>query len=241
MTSVNVNLTIDTQFLHSTWIRAGKEFSRHLPLVVYDKKQEILKIPHCFLAQLPIPVTLVYEFINHSFPLQSSNLSFHQLSRWFSTEVPLTYPGVLLTRPIPPAKVLKDLDTAIGQVWFDGASSIVDLQFNNGTERFPLWVLSLWQEMEKMVENQRWWKSSIHQLELKTHPQGITVQAKNLIEKLSWNGPLSGGVSTLEFAGFLGVSWLSDTQINMMVDVLQNQMKTQEYAEGTLLESLALS
>ena len=73
-----------------------------------------------------------------------------------------------------------------------------------------------------MVENQKRWKSYIHWLELKTHPQGITVQAKNLIEKLSWNSPLSGGVSTLEFAGFLGVSWLSDTQINMMVDVLQN-------------------
>ena len=237
-----IDLTTDAQFNHSTWIGTGKTFSNSLPQAVYDKKREVLKIPNQFPTQLPTSVTLVHEFICHPLPLQSSSLSFHQTTEWFSTSTPLTYPGLLLTRPIPPEKVLENLEKAIGQMWFDGASSIVDPRFNNGTERFPLWVLSLWVDMKKVVEHQKRWKLAVRWLELTTYPEGIVIQAKRLIERLSWNEPLHfSGASTLEFAGFLGVSWLSDTQIDMMVNVLQNRMKTEEHIGGVLIEPLTLS
>lgn len=222
MNSVEIDLTTDTKFHSSTWIGTGRRFSNSLPQAVYQKKREILKVPESFLTQFPSSVTLIYEFINHPLPPQSCGLSFHQASEWFSTEASLTHPEVLLSRPIPPRNVLEDLNAAIGQMWFDGVFSIVDPWFNSGMERFSLWVLSLWGEMQKMVKNQKQWKSSVHWLELVTHPQDIADQAKNLIEKLPWNCSLrSGGASTLEFVGFLGVSWLSDTQINMMVGMLQ--------------------
>lgn len=237
-----IDLTTNTQFYHSTWIGTGKSFSNFLPPVVYDKKREILKIPNAFLTQFPSSVTLVYDFIHHPLPLQSTGFDFHQSTEWFSTEMPLTYPKVLLTRPIPPEKVIKDLHTNIGQMWFDGVCSIVDPRFNGGNERFPLWVLSLWEEMQKMIRNQKQWKASVRWLELMTHPQDTILQAKSFIKKLPWNEPLcSGGASTLEFTGFLGVSWLSDTQINMMVEALRNRMKTKEHTKKTLLEPLTLS
>jgi hypothetical protein len=76
-------------------------------------------------------------------------------------------------------------------------------------------------------------------LELITHPKDDVVQAQSLIGRLPWNRPLrSRGVSTLEFIGFLGASWLSDTQIDMMVEVLQNQMKTKECFKEVLVEPL---
>ena len=165
-----VDLTLYAELHYSTWIRTGKKFSNSLPGVVYDKKWEILKIPGHFQKRLPTPTILVYNFIHYPLPIQSGTFSFHQTAEWFSTDTPLTYPEVLLTRPIPPEKVLQNLNIATGQMWFDGATSVVDPRFNNGTERFPLWVLSLWKVMQEMVMYQKLWKSSIHWLELIAHP-----------------------------------------------------------------------
>ena len=137
-----IDLTTGIQFIHSTWIGTGKRFSTTLPPEVYDKKREILKVPDTFPTQFPTSVALVHEFVHHRFPPQSSGLSFHPMIKWFSVEMPVTSPEVLLTRPIPPEEVLKNLDAAIGQMWFDRLSSIVDPWFNNHSERFPLWVLS---------------------------------------------------------------------------------------------------
>ena len=234
-----VDLTLRVEFHHSTWIGTGKQFSDSLPQVVYDKKREILKVPDPFLTRLPAPATPIHDFIHHPLPLQSSSLSFHQTTEWFSTDTPLTHPEVLLTRPIPPEKVLNNLDIAIGQMWFDGVTSIVDPRFNNGAERFPFWVLSLWRKMQKMIEYQELWKSSIRWLESVTH-SGDVVEAKDLIKNLPWGKSLRfGAATTLEFAGFLGMSWLSDTQIDMMVGELQNRMRVGECAKGAVIEPLA--
>lgn len=236
------DLTAKTQFHHSTWITAGRVFSTSLPQVVYDKKRELFRVPDLFLTHFPTSVTLVHEFINHPLPLQSSSLSFHQDMEWFSTRAPLTNPEILLTRTIPPEKVLKNLEKVAGQMWFDGASSVMDPRFNNGTKSFPLWVLSLWGEMRRMVEDQKRWKSSVHWLGLKTHPKGIATDASSLIERLPWNKPLHfGGASTLQFADFLGVSWLSDTQIDMMVSVLGGRMNTERHMKGALIEPLVFA
>lgn len=235
----SIDLTVDIQFHHSTWIGVGKTFSNTLPYVVYEKKREILRVPDPFQTGLPPPTTLINKFIQHPLPLQSSALSFHQTGEWFSTDIPLTSPEILLTRPIPPEKVLKDLDDTFGQMWFDGAASIVDPRFNCGTERFPLWVLTLWKETEKTIQHQKLWRSSVRWLELITHPKDVIMQAKNLIEKLPWNERLSsGGATTLELAGFLGASWLSDTQINMMVKVLRTRIETEDYTECALVEPI---
>lgn len=236
-----IDLTTGIQFIHLTWIGTGKRFSTTLPLEVYDKKREILKVPDTFPTQFPTSVALVHEFVHHRFPPQSSGLSFHPMIKWFSMEMPVTSPEVLLTRPIPPEEVLKNLDAAIGQMWFDGLSSIVDPRFNNHSERFPLWVLSLWKEAQKLVRNQKRWKSSVCWLELPAHRHDIAIQAKSLIEGLPWNKLLSGGSSTLDFADILGVSWLSDTQINMMVDVLQDRMQTEQHTKGAHIEPLTLA
>ena len=234
-----IDLTKDTRFHCSTWIGTGKVFTNSLPQIVYDKKREIFQVPDCILTQLPSSTALVHDFVHHPLPPQSSSLNFHQMEEWFSMDTPQTHPEVLLARPVPPKKVLKDLDAAAGQKWFDGASSIMDPRFNNGAERFPLWVLSLWKEIQKAIKHQRRWRLSIQWLELIAHPESIVVQARSLIEKLPWNKPLHfGGASTLEFAGFLGASWLSDTQINMMVDILQNRMVIEEHTEGAHIEPL---
>jgi hypothetical protein len=92
-----------------------------------------------------------------------------------------------------------------------------------------------------MIEDQKQCKSSVCWLEMATHPQGVA-ETKSLIERLPWNKPLhSGGTSTLQFAGFLGASWLSDIQINTMVSVLQDWMKTEKHTKRALVEPLTLA
>ena len=96
--------------------------------------------------------------------------------------------------------------------------------------------------MQEIVMYQKLWKLSIHRLELIVHPKKSIIQAKNLVKNLLWNGLLcSGGATTLELAGFLRVSWLSDQQINIMVRVLQNWMESKEHTGGILIESLIFS
>ena len=237
-----VDLTTNTRFHRLTWIGTGKTFSNSLPQEVYDAKREVLKVPDVILAQLPGSVALVHEFLRHPLPPQSGNLNFHRTEEWFSTNMPLTCPEVLLKSPIPSEKVLEKLDTTVGQMWFDGASSIVDPRFNGGAERFPPWALSLWKKIQKVIGDQKQWNSSVRWLELITHPEDTVAQTKSFVGGLPWNKQLcSIGGSTLEFAGFLGASWLSDTQIDMMVNVLRSRMTTEEQIKGTLLEPMVLS
>lgn len=237
-----INLAVNAPFHPSIWIGTGKEFSSSLPHEVIIAKEKSLKIPKIFRSCLPSPTTGVRNFINLDLPFQSNSFSFHVTAEWFSNDVPRTDPNILLARSIPPAKLLKTLDTTIGQVWLNGGSSIVDPRFNNGMERFPFWVLSLWKEMKKTVQYQDEWRKSLHWLDSSTHPVEIMTQVKDVVEKLPWNQPLSlRGAASLDLTGFLGVSWLSDTQIDMMIDILWERLETSEHNKGVGIELAAFS
>ena len=131
---------------------------------------------------------------------------------------------------------------AIGQIWLDGSCSIIDPCFNNGTEQFPLWMLSLWKEVQKSIQYQGEWRTSVHWLDSMTHPVEIIAQVKIIVEKLSWNMPLClRGATSLDIIGFLSTAWLSDTQIDMMVNTLQEWMKTIEYVTEVAVEPVLFS
>ena len=103
----------------------------------------------------------------------------------------------------------------------------MDPHFNDGTEQFPPWVLSLWKEMDKAVQCQGEWRKSLCWLGLTAHLAEIIEQVRDVVESLPWNQPLPlRGAASLDLAGFLGVSWHSDTQVDMMIDILQEQLKT---------------
>lgn len=46
----------------------------------------------------------------------------------------------------------------MGQAWFDGAKSIIDPRYNQGTERLPMWVLNYWKKMNAMADAQKDWE-----------------------------------------------------------------------------------
>jgi hypothetical protein len=54
---------------------------------------------------------------------------------WFSHDKPSTVDiTVLKSRPIPPKDFLDKLEKDIGQAWFDGAKSVIDMRFNNSVD-----------------------------------------------------------------------------------------------------------
>jgi len=237
-----IDLTTNFPFNPSVWIGIGKEFSDSLPQEVHDAKQKTLEIPKDFLDHLPRSTIGVHDFICWNPPFQSGSPSLHVTTEWFSNDNPRTDPNILITRSIPSTKVLEDLDIAVGQVWLDGGHSIVDPRFNDGTERFPFWALSLWKEVEKLIEYRGKWEKSVHWLDSVTHPVEMIAQTKDIIGRISWNEPLcSRGATSIDLTGFLGVSWLSDTQIDMMIDTLQERMKAEEHTEGSIVETVAFS
>ncbi len=60
----------------------------------------------------------------------------------------------LWERPIPCDKHLRALEQDFGQMWLDGAQSIIDPRFNDGRERLPLWMVGFWREMANIVRDQ---------------------------------------------------------------------------------------
>ena len=237
-----IDLTVNPPFHSSVWIGAGKTFSSSLPHEVLNAKEKTLEIPEVFHGHLPPPTTCVRDFISLDLPFQSNSLNFHATNEWFSQDAPHTDPNILITRSIPSAKVLEILEAAVGQAWLDGGHSIVDPRFNDGVERFPLWVLSLWKEVRRIAQGQRERKQSLRWLDSMTQPVVVVAQVKDIIGRLSWNGPLSlRGATSLDLAGFLGTSWLSGTQIDMMASVLQERVKTGRCTEEALIEPVAFS
>ncbi|CDO77898.1 hypothetical protein BN946_scf184535.g1 [Trametes cinnabarina] len=129
--------------------------------------------------------------------------------------------------------MLTALHKRSGQAWFDGALSIRDPRFHQGTERFPLRALGLWRELAALVELQKDWEISLSWLTtaiVKAEtPESMVLlkEARKHLLGLPWNGPLHIGTcfsTTSELSRLLGRKWLSDSLIDLMVESLTHSM-----------------
>ncbi|KAJ7798110.1 hypothetical protein B0H14DRAFT_2618186 [Mycena olivaceomarginata] len=106
---------------------------------------------------------------------ESDSLITGSLGAWFSSDPPITDVNVVFERPLPSRAVLDDLLQQFGQFWLDGKKAIVDPRFNNGADRFPLWVLTLWARMGQTCDAQNQWCRAITFLQTRlTHPDRET-------------------------------------------------------------------
>jgi hypothetical protein len=145
----------------------------------------------------------------------------------------------LISRPVPSPEFIRNLETVCGQAWLDGAKSIMDQRFNDGTDHLPLWTISFWKEVAWCHEVQALWKASMLWLDREanksknTTPPNLILEARQLLESIPWNSKMSycnRNTTTLQLANFLGTVWLSDEHINMMVEemhvTLSHKIKT---------------
>jgi hypothetical protein len=174
----------DEGFVEADWIGVGKIYDETLPSLVRSAKRTSLAIPNTFLnmARLPDPATSVIDFIKSELPCVSSEIIVTKAVAWFTNDAPSESVdlGILLSRSVPSAQFIEELEQVVGQRWLDGAKSITDLRFNDGRDRLPLWVLSFWRTVVDMVKVRQAWNEAICWLEreaAKTKHSKNTLQA----------------------------------------------------------------
>lgn len=142
-------------FNPAEWIGIGKVYPHEdvSPEVQYGRKQ-IYTIPDDAQTCLPhvsMPITLFSTLI---LPSLSSAFITTNPDIWFSHRESTAEIDLLMQRPIPSKDFITSLDRSFGQAWFNGAKSVVDHRFNDGRDRYPLWVLRFWREMLRIVQVQ---------------------------------------------------------------------------------------
>ncbi|KAJ7143457.1 hypothetical protein C8R46DRAFT_1316074, partial [Mycena filopes] len=233
----------DPPFDPAFYIGQGKKYpKKDTLLVVHDALDTVLEIPPTHTALIPKPDLPISDFLRFPLPKNTSALVFSKPGTWFSRDAPTTSAECLFTRPIPPVEFLGDLRKAVGQAWFDGCQSITDPRFNGGRDRFPLWVLSVWQELERVVKDQNMWRRSRDWIDLALEKpnlddadlDGLT-SARSLLDTLGWDTKINGGWTTFNLALILSNAWLSDDHIDMMMADLSARVASDPKLADTLL------
>lgn len=216
-------------FVRADWIGTGKQFTSALPQQVLAEKQRQLIIPDSYCTHFPSPTVPVSQFIELNLPMQSTEIITTSTTLWFSKESVRDNIQILMNRPVSSREFLADLNDAFGQAWLDGAQSVVDWRYNDGRERFPLWVMSFWQKTADVIERQSLWKRSCRWLNVektKSKHESMSHQismAERALADLGWDVALSyqrGAVSSSTLSGLLSTAWLNDEHINMMLEDL---------------------
>ncbi|KAJ6620818.1 hypothetical protein B0H10DRAFT_2432733 [Mycena sp. CBHHK59/15] len=236
----------EKEFIADDWIRKGKDYSDDLPWEVIEAKNAVFKLPAPVVGLIPAGNVPVTEFAALALPRQSSELAYGETQLWFSNDEPTTDIGVLKdrTRTVPPQRVLDLLARKSGQAWLNGARSIADPRYNEGADRFPLWVLTYWKEMASVIGHQTHWKRSIEWLDneqkkcKEEHTRTVVEEARAELKILGWNAPLSFGkqqTSTTYLQQFLGTVWLSTDSIDIMMEELSARVEADpELADVTV-------
>ncbi|KAJ6459147.1 hypothetical protein C8R47DRAFT_1028273 [Mycena vitilis] len=240
----------DPPFDPDIWIGKGKKFPKKATqFEVHDALADVLKLPDTHTSLIPAPDLPLPEFIQLSFPKQSTALVFSKPQSWFSKDPPTTAIDCLLTRPIPSLALLGDLEKAVGQAWLDGSRSIVDSRYNEGRDRLPLWGLTLWIELARVVRDQKMWQRSGHWLTTELGKAGLEssdrealMTANSLLGTLGWDTRIQGEWTMASLAIILTDAWLSDDHINMMmIDLSARVAADPELAAKLLIAPLAFS
>ncbi|TFK67006.1 hypothetical protein BDN72DRAFT_899354 [Pluteus cervinus] len=223
------------KFHESDWIGRGKTYPVEPPLFITEERAKLLELPSSFQQHLPSPQVSIAEFILWQMPKQPAILIPIAAKKWFSSDEPRTTPECLLLRNIPPSDMLKRLDAALSQAWFDGAKSITDPRYNSGRDRLPLWVLGFWKVVSQNIEVQKKWLLRIKWLKTekeKRHyrasdQQQLFEMTYQQLSSLGWGESttyLHGSVGTSVYMIYLSVDWLNDDHINVMMEFMARKL-----------------
>jgi len=211
-------------FIAKDWIQAGKLYNvSTIPLYVILEKNKCMAMPNnfCINPHFPPPIIPITQFVAWKLPRLSSEITAIQAMSWFSKDEPNSDTSILWTRAVPSRDFIKNIEEAAGQAWLDGAKSITDLRYNDGTDRLPLWTISFWRKITTTHELQTMWERSISWLQREKSPNSGA--AMELLTSLPWNATLTYGRGTMHsslLSRFLGTAWLTDEHVDMMMEEL---------------------
>ncbi|KAI0363681.1 hypothetical protein BV20DRAFT_957785 [Pilatotrama ljubarskyi] len=244
-------VTDDDALLHewkdSDWIQNNKTYPQNnTPALVLAARRRVLAVPPDLLPTIfPDPSVPVSALLKVALPAQASLLSYERAEAAFTEELPtedISTPS-FRSRSIPPATYLAKLKDAFGQAWFDGARSIVDFRFKYS--RLPLYALSYWEEMARIISKQTAWQRAqewVTQWASQYALVDLARQVQDVMERLAWGAELRalGAATSVEtLALLLSDQWLDDELIDMLVSNLavraeQDPGLSREIAVATL-------
>ncbi|KAF8590377.1 hypothetical protein K439DRAFT_1612016 [Ramaria rubella] len=129
---------------------------REEPLVIQHTHSALLAIPMHYQALLPSPQLTVNQLFQFKLPsLTGDIMSFNAMSS-FSSHAPTSSLTWLMDRSILPISFIEKVDQELGQKWFDGALSLLD-EHMKGNEHLPLWIITWWKEMTKIIIGKGRW------------------------------------------------------------------------------------
>lgn len=239
-----INLADIPPFIASHWINVGKTYpTTNTPYEVVWARARLLRIPNLETRHLPAPELSVKNFLGIALPQESAEIITTKAKLWFSRDEPTTDIKILLSRPIPPKTFITKLESALGQAWFDGAKSVVDVRFNNGTERFPFWIIAFWRQLADLVQKQNIWREGTRWLEVQREQakDPMTIQiindSREVLKTLPFNTqlPRPSNNTSVELAIFLSDEKLWDQHVDMIMQELTDQVASDPALQGKVV------
>ena len=235
-----------SEWKDTDWIMQNKKYPAvDTPPPVLAARRQVLAIPPDQASLLPAPHIPVSQLLGLDLPSQPARLTFEKAPKTFSQELPTdTLVGITWSRPIPPPPFLKDLESAFGQAWFNGAQSIVDSRYKQS--RLPLHALTYWSEMSRTLMKKATWRKAVvwlDKLDEKFVSTGLSQRARGFMDTLAWGEDLRvlGAATTTDaLARLLSDQWLHDEAVDMLTTNLANRvLANPELSCNTIVTTLA--
>ncbi|OSC96522.1 hypothetical protein PYCCODRAFT_1379012 [Trametes coccinea BRFM310] len=207
------------------WISCGKTYpSADTPGFIHAARKAVLAIPTEHLKLLPDQTLSVLALLRKTLPPELAHLVTQEAQCSFDFEAPTDTLEALESRPLPPDDLVRKLQQAFGQAWFNGAQSLVDRRFKQS--KLLLFVLTYWTEMGLVVSKKAIWKRAVDWLtrwEQDTNFLKEADRARSLMDLLPWSArikALGSDTGAENLALLLSEQWLDDELINMLVQEL---------------------
>ncbi len=219
----------------SSWRQRDHQFN-DLPAHVKGFVREQLKLPSIHAETLlPRPRMSVLDLVNMDLPPISSGQDAYSNIPWtfsfFSPSQPINDIEILKQVIVPPKGLVAKLLDQAKQCWLDGAES---LTLPGVSQNLPLWALQFWSDLLLIVYPARvLWEQALTWLQ-RDDLNLFQDQVRTTCEALatvSWSGNLPAlSTDRTQFTkatllNFLSRGWLSDEEVDLMIYLLEAEVK----------------
>ena len=148
---------------------------------------------------------------------------------------------LVMRRTVPSLATLDQLEGAFGQQWFNGAKSICDPRYNRGAEPLPLWTLTLWRVLHKLISSQQNWREAYQHVSYWIKSPAVAKEfstTKSVFGSCGWNAEIIHGgteFTTAKFAQLLQNCQLCDDITQVMTHQLQSRLAKEDQCREHLL------
>lgn len=209
----------------SDWIGQNKVYPCDPPQCVLDARQALLDIPLEFSDLIPSETLPVMSFLGFHLPDQPSVVVTYRIADSYSKLPPNETLRSILARPIPPPAFITELNSAVGQAWFDGCQSVDDKRYKGS--RLPLHVVTYWREVSLAREKQQLWQRAMDWVDAQEGEETTESVAwvRKVLLALPWTGSLRisnaiGNITNLCI--LLSFQWFDDSILDLLMAHLSN-------------------